>query len=95
MKKVFIVGGTSGFGLSLAKKFHIDHEVTVCGRKKINSFNSMVCDMVDITEDIFKQNKPNIIPERLVVNGSYLQIMIEYLRVKVKCSKITINYYAE
>jgi len=61
MKKVFIVGGTSGFGLSLAKKFHIDHEVTICGRRKISSFNSVVCDMLDVKEEIFRQYKPNII----------------------------------
>ena len=61
MKKVFIVGGTSGFGLSLAKKFHSDHEVTVCGRKKYPSYNGIVCDMADVSEELFKQHKPNII----------------------------------
>ncbi len=101
MKKVFIVGGTSGFGLSLAKKFHIDHEVTVCGRKKINSFNSMVCDMVDITEDIFKQNKPNIIINNAFDKKDYLKsyqgsllvlkTAFEYFKSKNKGTIINVN----
>jgi len=61
MKKVFIVGGTSGFGLSLAKKFDKDHEVTVCGRKKYPIFNSIVCDMLDVSESVFKVYNPDII----------------------------------
>jgi len=73
MKKVFIVGGTSGFGLSLAKKFHADHEVTVCGRRKISSFNAIVCDMLDIKEEIFKQYKPNIIINNAFDKKDYLR----------------------
>jgi NADP-dependent 3-hydroxy acid dehydrogenase YdfG len=73
MKKVFIVGGTSGFGLSLAKKFHIDHEVTVCGRRKISFFNSIVLEMLDVKEEIFKQYKPNIIINNAFDKKDYLK----------------------
>ena len=61
MKKVFIAGGTSGFGISLAKKFDLDHEVTVCGRKKYPLFNGIICDMLDVSEELFKNNQPDII----------------------------------
>jgi len=61
MKKIFIVGGTSGFGLSLAKKFDLDHEVTVCGRKKYPLFNGVICDMLDVSENLFKEHAPDII----------------------------------
>lgn len=61
MKKVFIVGGTSGFGLSLAKCFDLDHEVTICGRRKYPLFNSVVCDMLDVSENLFKEYAPDII----------------------------------
>ena len=61
MKKVFIVGGTSGFGLSLAKKFDLDHEVTVCGRKKYPIFNGIICDMIDVSEDLLEEQRPDII----------------------------------
>jgi short-subunit dehydrogenase len=61
MKKVFVVGGTSGFGLSLAKKFDLDHEVTVCGRRKYPIFNGIICDMLDVSEELFKNHKPDII----------------------------------
>jgi len=61
MKKVFIVGGTSGFGLSLAKQFDINHEVTVCGRRKYPLYNGIVCNMLDISEELFKIHQPDII----------------------------------
>ena len=61
MKKVFIVGGTSGFGLSLAKQFDINHEVTVCGRKKYPIFNGIICDMLDVSEELFRNHQPDII----------------------------------
>ena len=61
MKKVFIVGGTSGFGLSLAKKFDLDYEVTVCGRKKYPVFNGIICDMLDVSENLFQDHEPDII----------------------------------
>ena len=61
MKKVFIAGGTSGFGLSLAKKFDLDHEVTVCGRKKYPLFNGIICDMLDISENVFQEHNPDIV----------------------------------
>ena len=61
MKKVFIVGGTSGFGLSLAKQFDINHEVTVCGRRKYPLYNGIICDMLDVSEELFKNHQPDII----------------------------------
>jgi short-subunit dehydrogenase len=61
MKKVFIVGGTSGFGLSLAKKFDHEHEVTVCGRRKYPIFNGVACDMLDVSESLFREHNPDII----------------------------------
>jgi len=73
MKKVFIVGGTSGFGLSLAKKFDHEHEVTVCGRKKYPIFNGIVCDMLDISEDIFKEHNPDIIINNAFDKNDYIK----------------------
>lgn len=73
MKKVFIVGGTSGFGLSLAKKFDLDHEVTVCGRKKYPAFNGVVCDMIDISEKLFQEHNPDIIINNAFDKKDYLK----------------------
>lgn len=73
MKKVFIVGGTSGFGLSLAKEFDQDHEVTVCGRKKYPAFNGVVCDMIDISEKLFQEHNPDIIINNAFDKKDYLK----------------------
>jgi len=73
MKKVFIVGGTSGFGLSLAKKFNLDHEVTVCGRKKYPLFNGIICDMLDISEKLFQEHNPDIIINNAFDKKDYLK----------------------
>lgn len=101
MKKVFIVGGTSGFGLSMAKKFHIDHEVTVCGRRKHSSFNGVVCDMIDIKQEIFNQYKPNIIINNGFDKKDYvksyqgslnvLKVAFEYFKSKSKGTIINVN----
>ena len=73
MKKVFIVGGTSGFGLSLAKEFDQDHEVTVCGRKKYPAFNGVVCDTIDISEKLFQEHNPDIIINNAFDKKDYLK----------------------
>jgi len=73
MKKVFIVGGTSGFGLSLAKKFNLDHEVTVCGRKKYSMFNGVVCDMLNISENIFQEHNPDIVINNAFDKKDYIK----------------------
>ena len=73
MKKVFIAGGTSGFGLSLAKKFDLDHEVTVCGRKKYPLFNGIICDMLDISEKLFQEHNPDIIINNAFDKKDYLK----------------------
>ena len=101
MKKVFIVGGTSGFGLSLAKKFHIEHEVTVCGRRKSSSFNGIVCDMLDIKEEIFREYKPNIIINNGFDKKDYLKsyqgslnvlrVAFDYFKTKNKGIIINVN----
>lgn len=89
MKKIFIVGGTSGFGLSLAKKFHSEHEVTVCGRRKISSFNGIVCDMIDIKEEIFKEHKPDII----INNGFDKKDYIKSCQGSLNVLKTAFNYF--
>lgn len=89
MKKVFIVGGTSGFGLSLAKKFHSEHEVTVCGRRKISSFNGIVCDMLDIKEEVFKEHKPNII----INNGFDKKDYLKSYQGSLNVLKEAFNYF--
>lgn len=73
MKKVFIVGGTSGFGLSLAKKFNKNHKVAVCGRRKCQSLNSIVCDMLDISESVFKIHNPDIIINNAFDKKDYIK----------------------
>jgi short-subunit dehydrogenase len=73
MKKVFIVGGTSGFGLSLAKKFNLDHEVTVCGRKKYPIFNGVACDMLNISENIFQEHNPDIVINNAFDKKDYIK----------------------
>lgn len=73
MKKVFIVGGTSGFGLSLAKEFNQDHGVTVCGRKKYPAFNGIVCDMIDVSEKLFQEHNPDIIINNAFDKKDYLK----------------------
>ena len=73
MKKVFIAGGTSGFGLSLAKKFDLDHEVTVCGRKKYPLFNGIICDMLDISEKLFQEHNPDIIINNAFDKKDYIK----------------------
>jgi NADP-dependent 3-hydroxy acid dehydrogenase YdfG len=73
MKKVFIVGGTSGFGLSLAKEFDQDHSVTVCGRKKCPAFNGIVCDMIDVSEKLFQEHNPDIIINNAFDKKDYLK----------------------
>ena len=73
MKKVFIAGGTSGFGLSLAKKFDLDHEVTVCGRKKYPLFNGIICDMLDISENVFQEHNPDIVINNAFDKKDYLK----------------------
>ena len=73
MKKVFIVGGTSGFGLSLAKEFNQDHSVTVCGRRKYPEFNGVVCDMIDISEKLFQEHNPDIIINNAFDKKDYLK----------------------
>jgi NADP-dependent 3-hydroxy acid dehydrogenase YdfG len=73
MKKVFIVGGTSGFGLSLAKEFDQDHSVTVCGRKKYPAFNGIVCDMIDVSEKLFQEHNPDIIINNAFDKKDYLK----------------------
>jgi len=73
MKKVFIVGGTSGFGLSLAKKFNLDHEVTVCGRTLCPAFNGIVYDMLDISENFFKKYDSDIIVNNAFDKKDYIK----------------------
>jgi NADP-dependent 3-hydroxy acid dehydrogenase YdfG len=73
MKKVFIVGGTSGFGLSLAKEFDQDHSVTVCGRKKYPAFNGIVYDMIDVSEKLFQEHNPDIIINNAFDKKDYLK----------------------
>jgi short-subunit dehydrogenase len=73
MKKVFIVGGTSGFGISLAKKFNLDHEVTVCGRKKYPIFNGIACDMLNISENIFQEHNPDIVINNAFDKKDYIK----------------------
>jgi NADP-dependent 3-hydroxy acid dehydrogenase YdfG len=73
MKKVFIVGGTSGFGLSLAKEFDQDHSVTVCGRRKCLEFNGVVCDMIDVSEKLFQEHNPDIIINNAFDKKDYLK----------------------
>jgi NADP-dependent 3-hydroxy acid dehydrogenase YdfG len=73
MKKVFITGGASGFGLSLAKQFNLDHEVTVCGRKKCSVFNGVVCDTLDISESFFQEHNPDIIINNAFDKKDYLK----------------------
>ena len=73
MKKVFIVGGTSGFGLSLAKKFNLDHEVIVCGRTLCPAFNGIVYDMLDISENFFKKYDSDIIVNNAFDKKDYIK----------------------
>lgn len=61
MKKVLVVGGTSGFGLCLAKQFAIDHEVVISGRRKSSMFNAIICDSKEINEDLIEDINPDII----------------------------------
>jgi short-subunit dehydrogenase len=89
MKKVFVVGGTSGFGLSLAKKFHPDHEVTVCGRKKFSFFNSIIRDSLEIKEELFNQYEPNIIINNAFDKKDYIKSYAGSLNVL----KTAFNYF--
>ena len=72
-KKIFIVGGTSGFGLSLAKKFDSGHEVTVCGRKKYPIFNGIVCDSLEVSENLFKDHDPDVIINNAFDKKDYIK----------------------
>jgi short-subunit dehydrogenase len=72
-KKIFIVGGTYGFGLSLAKKFDSGHEVTVCGRKKYPIFNGVVCDSLEISENLFKNHDPDVIINNAFDKKDYIK----------------------
>lgn len=89
MKKVFVVGGTSGFGLSLAKKFALDHKVVVCGRRKISLFKSLICDMSDIKEEIFNQYEPNII----INNGFDKKNYVKSYQGSLNVLKTAFNYF--
>lgn len=101
MKKVFIAGGTSGFGLCLAKKFRLNHDVTVCGRRKCDSFNGIVCDMNDISEEVFKKYKPDIIINNGFDKKEYiksyqgslnvLRSAFNYFKTKTKGTIINVN----
>lgn len=101
MKKVFIVGGTSGFGLSLAKKFDLDHEVTVCGRKKYPVFNGIICDMLDVSENLFQDHEPDIIINNGFDKKDYiksyqgslnvLKSAFAYFKIKKKGTIINVN----
>lgn len=88
-KKVFIVGGTSGFGLSLAKKFALDHKVVVCGRRKISLFKSLICDMSDIKEEVFNQHEPNII----INNGFDKKNYVKSYQGSLNVLKTAFNYF--
>jgi NADP-dependent 3-hydroxy acid dehydrogenase YdfG len=72
-KKIFIVGGTSGFGLSLAKKFDSGHEVTVCGRKKYPVFNGIVCDSLEVSENLFKDHDPDVVINNAFDKKDYIK----------------------
>jgi short-subunit dehydrogenase len=89
MKKVFIVGGSSGFGSLLAKKFALAHEVITCNRKKTNLSKSIVCDMVNIKEEIFNQYKPDIIINNAFDKKDYLKSYQGSLNVL----KTAFNYF--
>lgn len=89
MKKIFIAGGTSGFGFSLAKKFDLDYEVIICGRKKIKSFNSFVCDMVDIKEEIFYKYEPDVI----INNGFDKKDYFKSYQGSLNVLKSAFNYF--
>jgi len=101
MKKVFIVGGTSGFGLSLAKKFDLDYEVTVCGRKKYPVFNGIICDMLDVSENLFQDHEPDIIINNGFDKKDYiksyqgslnvLKSAFAYFKIKKKGTIINVN----
>jgi len=89
MKKVFIVGGTSGFGFSLAKKFALDHKVIVCGRRKISFRNSIICDMLDIKEEVFHRHEPNII----INNGFDKKDYLKSYQGSLNVLKTAFNYF--
>lgn len=72
-KKIFIVGGTSGFGLSLAKNFEKENCVYVCGRRSSNNPNFLTLDMVDISEKTFDLYKPDVIVNNGFDKNNYIK----------------------
>lgn len=73
MKKVFIVGGTSGFGLALTKSFRRENIVYVCGRRKSNVENSIVLDMLSVSKRTFDEYNPEIIISNAFDKSQYIK----------------------
>ena len=63
MKKIFLCGAGSGFGLKLAKEFKKNNfEVTLNSRKIVETFeNNLILDMNDIKASDFEKYSPDII----------------------------------
>jgi short-subunit dehydrogenase len=66
--RVLVFGGTSGFGLILAKALSSDYKVTVTGRREISelSIDSVVFDSRDLDVDFLCARCPDI-----VINNGY------------------------
>lgn len=91
MQKVFIVGGTSGFGLSLAKSFNRENLVFVCGRKKSEVANSIILDMIDISKNTFNQYQPDIIINNAFDKNDY----IKSYQASINVLKSSIAYFKD
>lgn len=89
MKNVFIIGGTSGFGLSLANSFKKKYKVYVCGRKKTDFENSIVLDMLDISEKIFDLYRPDIIINNAFDKNNY----VRSYDGSIKVLESSLNYF--
>lgn len=61
MKKIFIAGGTHGFGICLAKAFSKKYDVIINGRVKVAGYKTIIKDMVDLTVNDLKKHNPYII----------------------------------
>jgi len=105
-KRVLILGGTSGFGLVLAKTLSSNYNVSVTGRRSISDYgiNSIIFDTKDLDVSFLSDLCPDVIinngydvNDHLASYGNSLLVVkksIEYFKIRGSGVVINVNSIA-
>jgi short-subunit dehydrogenase len=91
--RVLIFGGTSGFGLILAKTLSVDYTVTVTGKRNISELhiNNIVFDTQNLDVNLLHEIRPDII----INNGYDVNDHLKSFSNSLLVVRKSIEYYKE